>query len=117
MKRPKNIYVRGFIDMAVEEMQKASLFKTSLENILENYTIQDNVFIYNDGKAEEATSGYFANMNEYDTLTEALKHYNINTDGIRIINNRKFQVGPWAMTMDDISQVSEGCKSILSITC
>jgi hypothetical protein len=43
----------------------------------------------------EATKGYFVTTEdkEYNTLNEAIKNCNIQSQGIRVINNERFQVG------------------------
>jgi hypothetical protein len=67
--------------------------KTSLNNLMDKYTIEDSVFSFRNGMMYECTEGYFEVIGEYNTINEAVKHANINSQAIRVINNTTFQVG------------------------
>lgn len=81
------------IQLILERNKIKESFGEGLISLMDKYNIKDNVFINNNGFVKEFTKGYFEVSDEYNTITEALKNCDIFTQGIRIINNEKFQVG------------------------
>ena len=76
-----------------EQIVKKHQFVEGLECIMDKYTIEDSVFKNGNGKVLEVCKGYFEVVNEYDTLTEAIKYMDNNEHAIRIMENKKFQIG------------------------
>lgn len=86
------MYTKSKIQLINEALMLKSNFKEGLENIMEKYQIEDSIFAF-DNKVKEVTNGYFSIDNEYANLHEAVSNCNIFMQGIRIINNEKYQVG------------------------
>lgn len=81
------------IQLIKESLAVKESAKTSLNNLMNKYTIEDSVFAFKNGIMYECTNGYFEVINEYTTIDEAVKHADINTQSIRVIGNSIFQVG------------------------
>lgn len=87
------MYTKSIIQQQVELFNAKDKFRRGIESLMEKYTIEDSVFILNSNNLFEATDGYFALVNEYDNLNEAISNCDINTMGIRVMNDTKFQIG------------------------
>jgi hypothetical protein len=89
------MWTKSKIQMINEMISLQNNYKEGLENLMEKYTIEDNIFLFKNGQIMEATKGYFVKKGEYSTLKEALENCNYSFDkvGIRIINNTTFEVG------------------------
>lgn len=86
------MFTKSIIQQTVESMQMKNNFKSAIEQLMERYNIEDSIFAFKNGLMQEVVDGYFVVENEYDNLNAAISECNINTMGIRIINNT-FQVG------------------------
>lgn len=80
------------IQLIKESIQLKNSIKESLNNIMDKYTVEDSVFMWRNG-LNECTQGYFEVVSEFENLNEAIAVLNVNTQGIRILNNTTFQVG------------------------
>jgi hypothetical protein len=87
------MYTKSIIQQQVELFQAKDNFRRGIESLMEKYTIEDSVFVLSNGKCFEAVDGYFAVVCEYDNLNEAISNCDINTMGIRVMNDTKFQTG------------------------
>lgn len=88
------MYTKSIIQQKAELFKAKSDFRSSIENIMEKYNIEDSVFVYtNKGIMQEVVDGYFVTEAEYTDLTEAVSACNMNTMGVRVIENVRFQVG------------------------
>ena len=81
------MYTKSIIQQTVEAIRAKDSFKTSIENLMEKYNIEDSVFVLKNGFMNEVVEGYFVTENEYDNLDEAMSNCDVNTMGIRIIGN------------------------------
>lgn len=86
---------KSTIQLIRESFAVANEYKVSLENLMEKYNIEDSVFTYNGKQTFEVTSGYFAEVKEYDNLADAIREcmYATQPMGIRIQNNKTFTAG------------------------
>lgn len=89
------MYTKSIIQQKAEIINAKNNFKQSLEQLMEKFNIEDSVFVYagNVTGMKEIVEGYFVIDAEYDNINEAMSECDINTMGIRIIENDKFQVG------------------------
>lgn len=81
------------IQLIKESIAIKEAAKTSLNNLMDKYTIEDSVFAFKNGIMYECTDGYFEVISEYDNVNEAVKNADVNSQSIRVINNTIFQVG------------------------
>lgn len=102
------MWTKSKIQMINEMISLQNNYKEGLENLLEKYNIEDNIFTFKNGQIFEATKGYFVKKGEYKSLNEALKECNYSFDnmGIRIINNNTFELGEIKTTLSECN-VSE----------
>ena len=84
---------RSKIQLIKEGIELANSFKDNLNDIMDKYLIEDNIFVYRDNKVFEVTSGYFEVLKEFDNLNEAISFCNLNNSGVRIIDNSRFIIG------------------------
>ena len=89
------MWTKSMIQMIRESCEVMSDYHKQLNDLMEKYNIEDNIFIYRNGVINEVRKGYFEVYNTYNTLNEALKGCNgqFNSMGIRISDNQSFQVG------------------------
>jgi hypothetical protein len=89
------MWTKSKIQLIQERYTLLNNYKEGLENLLEKYNIEDNIFTFKNGQIFEASKGYFVKKGEYKSLTEALNNCNYSFDnvGIRIINNDIFELG------------------------
>lgn len=89
------MYTKSVIQQKAEIINAKNDFKQSLEQLMEKYNIEDSVFVYagNNIGTQEVVEGYFVIDAEYDNINEAMSECDINSMGIRIIENKNFQVG------------------------
>ena len=87
------MFTKSKIQQILESREHINNFSESLSYIMEKYNIEDSIFIYSNGSAKEVTKGYFEVIGEYNSIKESMKDIDLNTMGIRIINNDKFQLG------------------------
>lgn len=81
------------IQLIQEKIAQKQNFQDGLERLMESWNIKDNVFVLKNGKLTEASKGYFEIVSEYDKIEDAIRSVNPASQGIRIMNNEKFQVG------------------------
>lgn len=83
------------IQLIKESLAIANDYREGLENLMEKYTIRDNVFVYNNRMVYEITEGYFVEKSKHNSLLEAIRGCNgeFGKYGIRIIENKEFVVG------------------------
>lgn len=106
------MYTKSKIQLINEALLLKSEFESGLKNIMEKYQVEDSIFIYNKN-VYEATKGYFVINEEYSDLHEAISNCNIFQQGIRIIDNSKYQVG---YIFNSLSECPKD-KQILDIDC
>lgn len=88
-----NMFQKSIIQQILENNTALNTFKNYLNNLLESYTIQDNVFIYSNNKIYECETGYMVIDSEHDNLQDAIREMKSLNDCIRIIDNKTFQTG------------------------
>ena len=86
------MYTKSKIQIINESLQVKDNFKRGLEELMEKYIIEDSVFVIQES-VKEVTKGYFNINNEYSNLQEAIRNCNVTKQGIRIMENKSFQVG------------------------
>jgi adenine-specific DNA methylase len=101
------MYTKSIIQQTAENLKLKDNFRTALENLMEKYNIEDSVFIYKNGSLYEAVEGYFNVDSVYDSLTKAVSESDVNTMGIRIMNNKVFQTGKLYKTLSECSEDSQ----------
>lgn len=106
------MFTKSKIQQITESIQLRNEFKEGLENIMEKYNIQDSIFVSINHQTCEVTKGYFAISKEFDNLKDAINECNLNNEGIRVINNEKFQVG----TISNLLSACPKDSKILDIT-
>lgn len=87
------MYTKSIIQQTVEALRVKENYRAAIENLMERYNIEDSVFVLKNGFLHEAVSGYFAVENIYDSLEKAVSECDMNTMGIRVMNNKIFQTG------------------------
>lgn len=87
------MFTKSRIQQITESISVKNNFKEGLENLMEKYNVADSIFVSLNNQVQEVTRGYFAITNEYDTIQEAIQNCDMRTEGIRIINNKRFQTG------------------------
>lgn len=85
------MYTKSIIQQRIEAFQIKNDFRLALENLMNKYTIDDSVFVYNNG-LKEIVEGYFIENGEYTDLATAISECDVNTMGIRVVEN-KFYIG------------------------
>lgn len=98
------MYTKSIIQQAVENFKVKDNFKTAINNLMEKYNIEDSVFVIKNGFLHEATKGYFVVEKEYDSLDLAISECNVNTMGVRVMNNAKFQTGKLTKTLSECEE-------------
>lgn len=88
------MWTKSKIQLIKESIAMASDYEIRLENIMDKYTIEDSVFVYN-GRVQEVTQGYFVEKDKYNTIREAINACggDYMNNGIRILNNKEYIVG------------------------
>lgn len=97
-----NMYQKSLIQQITEFNEALGYFKKSINDIMETYTINGNVFSFRGGKLNEITSGYFIIESTHDNLQDAIRNINNFSKCIRIVENKKFQVGSITNKFSDI---------------
>lgn len=92
------MYTKSQIQQIIDSKNILESFQNGLVNLLDKYMIEDSIFVATpttNGSitTNELTAGYFEQISEHDNLNDALKNFNINECGIRIVNNNKYYVG------------------------
>lgn len=87
------MFTKSKIQQIRESIDIKNNFKDGLNNLMEKYNIVDSIFVSCNGQAKEVTRGYFTVKGEYDSIDEALSNCDLGTDGVRIMENKKFQTG------------------------
>lgn len=95
--------LKSKIQLIQEKIAQKHAFFEGLNNIMNKYTIEDGVFAFN-GNVKEVCTGYFEVENEYNSLMSAINETDIQTQGIRVINNEKFQVGNIKKNISECSE-------------
>lgn len=80
------------IQLIQEKIARKHNFLDGLYHLMEKYTIEDSVFMYNGG-VKEVCKGYFEVIAENDSLQTSINEMADVNEAIRIINNEKFQLG------------------------
>ena len=101
------MYTKSIIQQTVEALQVKNSFKAALEQLMDKYTIEDSVFVFKNGKLHEAVEGYFEVDTEYTTLSEAISNCDLNTMGVRVINNQTFVNGKLKRTISECNSESQ----------
>lgn len=99
-----HMWQKSLIQQIMEQNASIENFKNTLNNLMESYTINGNVFGCKNGQPVEVHSGYFVVECEKNNLQEAIREINDSSQYIRIIENKIFQVG-------NISQYFSNCDS------
>lgn len=101
--------MKSKIQMIQESIAYKHQVMESLNDLMKEFTISDNIFMCapknnNRYPILEVTNGYFEILNEYNDLNEAMINFEPNTQGIRIINNEKFQIGYLKYTLSECNK-------------
>ena len=87
------MYTKSLIQQNLEILHLKENFNDGVSSLMEKYNIEDSIFVINNGSVKELTKGYFVIENEYDNIDDAIRNCNINTQGIRVVENKKFTTG------------------------
>lgn len=87
------MYTRSLIQQNLEILKAKENFNEGVSSLMEKYNIEDSIFVISNGSVKELTKGYFVIEKEYDNINEAIRNCNINTQGVRVVENNKFMVG------------------------
>ena len=87
------MYTKSIIQQTIEVLRAKENYKAAIENLMARYNIEDSVFVLKNGFLHEAVEGYFTVESIYDSLEKAISECDINTMGIRVMNNKIFQTG------------------------
>ena len=100
------MWTKSKIQLIKESIELMNDYKSGLENLMNKYTIEDSIFVYNNGMVHEATQGYFVETSKHDNILEAIKSCNndFSSNGIRIIENKEFIVGHIKKNLVECSQ-------------
>lgn len=80
------------IQLIQEALKIKENFKSSIDNLMSKYLVEDSVFAHRNGNLYECTKGYFEVDTEFDNLDEAIKCWNPMLC-LRVVGNQKFQIG------------------------
>jgi hypothetical protein len=106
------MYTKSIIQQKIELFEAKSNFKCSIENLMEKYNIEDSVFVYTKNSTiQEVVEGYFVIEAEYTDLMEAISACNINNMGIRVMENKSFQIG----TIHNIISECDNTKKVFDL--
>ena len=83
--------IKSSIQLKLESLAIKESFKNKLNDLMEKYNIEDSVFQFYNGALLEATKGYFEVISEHDTFNDVMDNWQGHS--VRIINNKKFQLG------------------------
>lgn len=84
---------KSAIQVIAETLVARESFQRHLEEIVEKYDVKNNVFACDaDGLAENLKTGYYGEVETYESLDEAIKNCNVLLQGIRI-HEGKYSVG------------------------
>ncbi len=109
------MWQKSAIQQLTEKQNTISLFKNKINNIMENWSVDDDVFkIDRLNGAIDVVEGYFCPLQEYDTLDEAAKYLNNDNQYIRITENVKFTVGAVYQHISDC--ISKGFTTVWNIS-
>jgi len=100
------MYTQSLIQQRINIVESKYRFEEKLKQILENYTVKDNVVVFNGRDVVDIEEGYFVRKEEYGTLEEAIRNINLNTQGIRIIEegeegDHKFIIGDVCRSLNE----------------
>lgn len=88
---------RSSIAYMIDIIENISSMNKQIHDLMENYQIKDNVFVFKNNVLEEIVSGYFQVIEESNDINELVKKYFTESikqqKGIRIIDNNTYQLG------------------------
>ena len=99
------------IQLIKEELQLKEFFKRGINNLMESYTIEDSTFSFNGSNVSEYSKGYLLVKNEFSSIDEAMKEYEVG-GALRIVGNKQFQVGKMYNRLSEIDE----CGKVIDIT-
>lgn len=88
-----NMWQKSAIQQIMEFNTALGSFKKNINDILESYSVNGNVFAYQNNKLTDVESGYFVIESIHDNLQDAIREINNFSKCIRIVENNEFQVG------------------------
>lgn len=95
---------KSTIQLITEMLTLKRKFFDSLDEVVKNYDVEDNIFCCGtNGVCEEPKTGYFGQTKECSNIDEIFTDFNILTQGIRVRGD-KFFVGN---LYKDLSKVNE----------
>lgn len=87
------MYTKSLIQQKLDNISIKNTFNETLTDIMNKYNIEDSIFVMTNNGTKELTSGYFVVEKEYSNIDDAINAFNIKSNGIRIVENKIFQVG------------------------
>lgn len=106
---------KSAIQLVAESLEIKERFFGALSDLNERYDVVDTVFCCDkNGAAHVLETGYYGEVAEYDSITEAKQNCNIFLQGIRI-HNDKFAVGNLYRNLSDVKEevVIDLAKSVV----
>lgn len=108
---------RSSIAYMIDIIENISSMNKQIHDLMENYQIKDNIFVFKNNVLEEVVGGYFQAIEESNDINELVKKYftesNKQQKGIRIIDNNTYQLG---VVYKYLSECSEN-QQIFDIEC
>lgn len=87
------MYTKSLIQQYREILNIKESVTEKLTDLVETYTVIDNIFMVHDLTPVEVDKGYFVPYSEYTSIDEAVKNMDIVKDSIRIQNSKVFTIG------------------------
>lgn len=100
------MFTKSIIQQTVESLHAKDNFRVAIEQLMEKYNIEDSVFVFKNGYLHEAVTGYFAMVNEFNNLSDAISACNGNM-AVRVMENKLFQVGTLHNTISECAPESK----------
>ena len=108
---------RSSIAYMIDIIENISSMNKQIHDLMENYQIKDNIFVFKNNVLEEVVGGYFQVIEESNDINELVKKYFTESikqqKGIRIIDNNTYQLG---VVYKHLSECSEN-QQIFDIEC
>ena len=87
------MYTKSKIQQINECILYKNMFLENLNHLMDQYLIEDSIFVPCKDTIKEATIGYFNIVDEFDSFEKLKENYQLESPCVRIVNNNKFQVG------------------------
>lgn len=97
------MYTKSLIQQYREILNIKESIIDKLNDLMDSYMVEDNIFNIKEMTPHEVESGYFVPYETYNSISEAINHMDIVKDSVRIQNNESFTIG---RVFDNLSECS-----------